>query len=169
MKSRVFIAALLCAALVPNAGCKKNDACTSAPDLKADRVMFEILSKSSQWAGRVRITGVVRNVGERYESAAGQQTANLYEVQLGGSVPASPQAARAFTNVVPGGELTVTYERDWNSSSPAEGEFPPSYRLQILFDPDIQLDDNDCNDDQNPSNDVLTVSGSAINDLFRNP
>ena len=56
-------------------------------------------------------------------------------------------AQKPITNLAPGASLTLSWERDWNSSSPSEGEFPNSYRLLISYDPDIYMDGNDNNDD----------------------
>ena len=61
----------------------------------------------------------------------------------------------------------LTYERDWNSSSPSEGEFPNSYRLLITYDPDIYQDANKANDDCNQGNNKKNRSGTEINDMFR--
>jgi hypothetical protein len=44
--------------------------------------------------------------------------------------------------LTPEQEVTVVFERTWNSSSTGEGEFPPSYIVEIGYDPDIRLDGN---------------------------
>ena len=61
----------------------------------------------------------------------------------------------------------MTFTRAWNSSSPAEGEFPPTYTLSIAYDPDIRMDSNPDNDDVNERNNRTEKSGTPINDLFR--
>jgi hypothetical protein len=76
-------------------------------------------------------------------------------------------ATKQFVNLAPGATETVAYERAWNSSSPSEGEFPPSYRLLITYDPDIYMDGNPENDDCDLSNNQMDRSGTGINELFR--
>lgn len=134
------------------------------PDLAAS-VDFSIGFKTSAFAGRVNIVGKVKNVGGvAYESRPNQQTALLYEI-VPGKQPRLV-ARQAFQNLAPGAEITVRFGRAWNASSPAEGEFPPSYRLVISFDPDIRTDGNPKNDDCNPANDVRERSGADINAML---
>ncbi|MDJ0737591.1 MAG: hypothetical protein QNJ47_26615 [Nostocaceae cyanobacterium] len=131
------------------------------PNPAAHRIDFKIVRRTSQFRGRVRITGVVKNVGlANYESRPNQQGIYLYQ----GS---KLVAKRNFQNLTPGQEVKISYYRNWNASSPSEGEFPPSYTLRILYDPDITLDSNPNNDDCNGGNNQKTRSGSSINDLFR--
>ncbi|MCS7021256.1 MAG: hypothetical protein NZU63_05450 [Gemmataceae bacterium] len=89
----------------------------------------------------------------------------MYEVPLGGR----PRlvARLPFERLNQGQELRVRVIRTWDASSPAEGEFPPSYRLVIAYDPDIRLDGNPHNDDVDLHNNTLERSGDAINRLFR--
>lgn len=131
------------------------------PDPAAQRIDFGILSKSSQFQGRVRVTGIVKNVGiGAYESSPTQQNMLLYE-------DTRVVANQPFHNLTPGQEVRVTYDRNWNASSPSEGEFPPTYKLLVVYDPDIKLDSNPKNDDCNGGNNRLERSGSGINDLFK--
>ena len=136
------------------------------PDPAAHELGFSIVSRTSQFAGRVRIVGTARNVGAApYESGPNQQSLQLYESIPGGTPRMVAQ--QAFQNLAPGAEVSVRYERDWNSSSPAEGEFPPSYKLMVVYDPDIRLDSNTKNDDCNNANNSKERNGSEINALFR--
>jgi hypothetical protein len=133
---------------------------TPPPDPAAQRIDFSLISQESQFQGRVRIVGVVQNIGQgAFESRQGQQEVQLYEnSQLIASTP--------FQNLSPGQEVEVVYERNWDTSSPSEGEFPPTYRLVITYDPDIEMDGNPRNDDTNNSNNTKERSGSDINRLF---
>jgi hypothetical protein len=134
------------------------------PDLAAS-IDFSIAYRTSRTSGRVNIVGKVKNVGGvAYESGPNQQTALLYEIVPGGQ----PRlvASQALQNLAPGEEITVRFGRTWNASSPAEGEFPPSYRLVLSFDPDIRIDGNPKNDDCNRSNDVRERSGAEINTML---
>ncbi len=133
----------------------------SCPDPSARQIDFQIIQRISQFRGRVRILGAVRNVGRAaYESNPGQQTAYLYE-------NSRLVAERRFQNLAPGQEVRVAFERNWNASSPAEGEFPPIYKLAIGYDPDISSDGNPKNDDCNLSNNKVERSSGPINALFR--
>lgn len=115
--------------------------------------------------GTAVITGYVTNIGmDNYVSGANQQTINIDEVSLGGA--RTNVASLSFSNLNAGDTLVVSYSRNWNISSPAEGEFPPNYELYISLDPDIFIDGNKENDDTNQTNNQITESGQQINDLF---
>lgn len=128
------------------------------PDPAAHRIDFRLLSKTSPFAGRVMITGVVKNLGGPYETRPNQQQMLLYEDNR--MVASAP-----FSNLASGQEVSVSFQRNWNRSSPAEGEFPPTYKLIISYDPDITLDGNKQNDDCG-NNNTKTRSGVDINRLF---
>lgn len=133
----------------------------SCPDPAAQRIDFRIIARASRFQGQVEISGVVKNVGQAaYESRPNQQSVHLYE---GNRLVAQ----QAFQNLAPGQEVRVQFVRGWNASSPSEGEFPPTYKLVIVYDPDIRLDGNPKNDDCRGNNDVLQRSGGDINNLFR--
>jgi len=151
----------------------------ACPDPAAVGIEFTILSRRTQFKGRVRIEGVVRNLGRAaFQSRPGQQTVQLYEVGIGGGRP-KLVAEKSFTSLLPqlvnekssaalaSPVVRVQYERDWDSRSPNLGEFPPSYRLVIVYDPDIRLDGNKQNDDCNMGNNSKERSGADINRLFR--
>jgi hypothetical protein len=152
------------------AGTKTVGAPPVGPDPAAVAIHFGIVSRSDRWPntqGIVEIVGVVKNVGQApYRSNAGQQEALLYELQGAGDRNPKLVARKAFQNLAPGQEVRVGFRRSWNSSSPAEGEFPPLYRLVIGYDPDIRLDGNAANDDVNVHNNVKTREGSDINRMF---
>lgn len=134
------------------------------PDLAAS-ISFRIVTRTTRFRGIVRITGAVKNAGTGdYVSGPNQQVFSLYEHVPGGQ--RRLVASRMFHNVRVGSRISLAYERPWDSSSPAEGEFPPAYIAEISFDPDILLDSNPKNDDSNASNNSATRSGTAINDLF---
>lgn len=139
------------------------------PDLAAHQIEFQLIQRdpASQFRGSVRITGIIRNVGlVAYNSRPGQQVAYLYEQQLGVSTTPLLVAERPFENLAPGREVRVSFERNWDGSSPAEGEFPPTYKLLIGYDPDIYQDSNPKNDDCNRTNNQRERSGSDINSTY---
>lgn len=131
------------------------------PDLAAQAIDFRLVTRKTQFEGMVEIVGIVKNISTAaYESRPGQQSALLYE----GTRLVKQQN---FQNLMPGQELRLSYTRHWNSSSPAEGEFAPTYKLWLSFDPDIRLDGNPKNDDCRATNDRRERSGADINALFR--
>ena len=107
----------------------------------------------------MRVTGTIRNLGSEYSSSPGSQIASLFE---GDTLVDS----RDFLNLAPGESFELGFERPWNASSPAEGEFPPRYRLTIIYDPDISADGNALNDDCRSDNNTFERSGAFINGLF---
>lgn len=139
----------------------------ACPDPAAIRIDFQIVRKYDQFKGRIRITGVVKNIGSKdFRSLPGQRqaSAHLYEGIPGGSF--TLRAQKPFADLNRGAEIRVTYERNWNISSPSEGEFPPTYRLLIVYDPDIRMDDTKDNDDCNNRNNKKERSGADIRSLF---
>lgn len=147
--------------------CKVYAACdpiSRCEDPAAQSITFEVVTRTSTFRGLVRITGTVRNLGGDFDSNPGQQVVQLYEEPLGGR--ARLVATQPFVDLAAGGEVRVSFERAWDASSPAEGEFPPNYLLVIDYDPDILTDGNANNDDCQTANNSLERSSSAINELF---
>ncbi|MCK5004908.1 MAG: hypothetical protein KAS21_07460 [Candidatus Aminicenantes bacterium] len=129
------------------------------PDPAAYKIDFELLQQTATFTGRVKITGVVKNVGLK-EFKGGGGMAYLYE----GS---SLRKTKVFSNLLPGETLSLSYIRTWYAASPSEGEFPPTYKLVILYDIDILKDGNKDNDDCTLNNNKLERSGKGINELLR--
>ena len=134
------------------------------PDPAVTAIDFTLVRRDTTFRGRVRITGRVRNQGGAYRSNPGQQSIVLEELPLGGLPRIVAQ--RDFEDLEPGQEVTVEFERNWDISSPAEGEFPPDYRVRILYDPDIASDGNSENDDCGAANNSRERSGTEIRPLF---
>jgi hypothetical protein len=132
----------------------------SGPNLTAKEIKFQVIRRTSQFAGRVRITGIVRNTGNKpYLSNANQQGVSLYEVNGTKKLVGD----KTFQNLRPGQEVKVVFERNWRSSD----EFPPKYLMEITFDPDIRNDSNINNDDCDASDNSLERPGENVNALFR--
>jgi hypothetical protein len=136
-------------------------------DPAAYQIKFDIVRRDSQFSGLIRVTGIVKNVGQaayvdpRHGAGAirmfrGQPFTNEFLVKRAD-----------LRDLKPGDEQKIVYERPWNSSSSSEGEFPPTFWLDIGYDPDITLDSCPTNDDCNVQNNRISASGMAINDLFR--
>lgn len=136
------------------------------PDPAAIELRFSIVSRSSQFRARVRITGVVKNIGNKnFQSGPNQASAYLYEIPMGGTPIL--RAQQAIVNLATGASIELNYERDWDASSPNEGEFPPNYRLTIGLDPDIYMDGNTNNDDCSQENNNKERNGMEMNTLVR--
>lgn len=144
----------------------------ACPDPAVVDLKFSIVRRHTQFRGRIRVTAVIKNVGKKpFLSGPNQAKAYLYQLPSG-LPPNTPQqgtivAQRAITNLPAGASFQLTYEREWNSSSPNEGEFPNSYRCMILYDPDIRMDANKNNDDCNNKNNRKERSGTDINDMLK--
>ena len=141
-------------------------------DPAAYEIKFDIVRRYTQFRGRIRITGVVKNIGaQAFNSGPNQAKAYLYQLPPG--VPPATAtggtvvAEREILNLAPGATINLSWERDWDSSSPSEGEFPNSYRLLISYDPDIYMDANKENDDCNQNNNKKERSGTEINDMLK--
>ena len=136
-------------------------------DLEAEEIMFSVV-KTDDYNGMATIKGTIKNIGDDFASGEGQQIIYLYERSLGTptSQLGTEVARKAFTSLAAGETLDVSFSRNWNSASPAEGEFPPEYILVIGYDPDLYIDGNLNNDDTHHDNDKIMVSGSGINALF---
>ncbi|KAA1242837.1 hypothetical protein [Aquimarina sp. RZ0] len=171
MKTLQFLPLLLLALIV--SGCPSDDVINLGTiDLEATSINFSIKRDSiNEFRGTATITGIITNIGDReFTSSDGQQSILLYQRNLGtpSGNPGDLVSQKNFTTLNSGATETVTFTRNWSSASPGEGEFPPDYQIIISYDPDILTDGNDANNDENPANNELTVSGSDINDLFRN-
>lgn len=121
-------------------------------------IKFEVVSRdpATRWKGKVRITGVVKNIGTK-------ATARGFGIYL--KVPNKILASKLLPTLAAGATDQVAYEMNWDSSSPSEGEFPPTFTLYLLGDPDLGIDQ--CNTDAARKDDTMTRSGADINKLFK--
>lgn len=150
--------------------CDTDDTSSGPPptiDLEATSLDFSIDNRDG-FVADATILGTITNIQDDFVSGAGQQAILLYERSLGtpSGNPGNEVARVNFTTLGAGEALTISYTRTWNASSPAEGEFPPDYRIVISYDPDLLIDGNNDNDDDNSSNDELIRNGQGINQLF---
>ena len=138
------------------------------PDPAVVRFEFSITkNKLRPTRGTAHITAVVKNIGDTpYNTGPAQQNIQIFELPLGRASSGPAKKVCTFGNLTVGQEVRCQYDRPWDSSSPAEGEFPPNYKAMIVYDPDITLDGNPKNDDKNAKNNSLEASGSPINARF---
>ena len=133
----------------------------NCPDLQAASVNFRIVRRYSQFSGLVKVTGVVKNIGKQhFVGNASQMSINLYEVKASGRTKLIRKVSYASINS--GQTKSVSAYVRWSASD----EFPPSYRVHIVYDPDIKKDGNPRNDDCNRANNSKQRPGSDINRLF---
>lgn len=127
-------------------------------DPAAHRIDFRIVSKRGLSTDRVRITGVVKNVGPDPYVSDYTPKAFLFE---GGK----PVAEKAFGKLAPGEEMTLVYERHWPPKPTGTAKSFPVYKLMLDFKGATKGPAPDCN----PSNNVKERSGEEIDALFRGP
>lgn len=133
---------------------------TPTIDLKAESISFTLISQTNKTTGTVSVNGVIKNVGDKFQSGANQQSAALYVKPLSGQSRLLTKVD--FQTLEVGESLQLSATVPWNTTT----EFQPDFILRIDYDPDIHLDENKHNDDKNPDNNSLTKSGYEINALF---
>jgi hypothetical protein len=126
------------------------------PDPAAFQIDFRLVSRETEFRGRVEIWGIVKNVGGTTFEPRFSQEVHLYEINPGGR----PRLVHRIwlEEILPGNWAPVVYARNWNMSSPAEGEFPPTYRLVIPY----VSENGDCE----TANNQLERSGADIRAMF---
>lgn len=133
----------------------------ACPDLAAQDLTATIVQKTSQFTGRIEMAGTIRNIGlVEYRSTRRQQSVQLVELPQGGAPIIVAQ--QSFETLASGANLQLRYRRNWDAAL----EFPPAYRLQVSFDPDIRQDENPANDDCKSGNDMRELHGEDISRLF---
>lgn len=133
---------------------KPNVFIVGCPDPAAQAIRFELLSKKSNFQGRVSIIGEVKNIGTAaFESLVGQKQ---LIVSLYREWQTTPLAQRAFEKLAPGQLVNIAYEQDWSTTR----EFPPTYELRISYAGNPRS--ADCKSENN----TKQRSGQDINALF---
>jgi hypothetical protein len=145
--------------LVPAAPC---------PDPALRPLTYKVVERTPgrRFQGKVSLIATVENVGKgEYRSRPNQQQIQLFETPRGGQ----PRmvASREFGNLAPGQKVDLVWTRPWDASSPAEGEFAPSYEAKIVYDPDIRTDGNPANDECSAGNNAARLNGKSINEAMR--
>ncbi len=116
-----------------------------------------VTKKLSATTADIEIVGIVKNIGTKtFKSGRGQASVRLYE-----NVPGAKGKVvleREITTLKADAQNTYRYTTKWDVSR----EFPPDYTFQIDYDPDIRIDGNPDNDDENLKNNKKSLKGSAI-------
>jgi hypothetical protein len=137
------------------------------PDPAAYDIRFQIVQRKDKFNGRVRITGIIKNIGRKaFKPVHNQAKAYLYEMPPGASTGGKILAQKVIGDLTAGETLSLNYERNWTTTPTSGGEFPPIYRLQILYDPDVSKNTNTANDDCSQKNNKKVRNGSEINNMF---
>jgi hypothetical protein len=131
------------------------------PDPAVRDITFALVSRTGKYKGRVRITGLIKNLGGFYHSRPNQQKVQLTEDDR-------VIAESDFPDLGQEEERTLGFEREWNVYLPPGAVLvSPVYKLRILYDPDITGDGNPRNDDCNGVNNFLQRDGSDIRNFFK--
>lgn len=126
------------------------------PDLKAEPIKFEIVGEKSTHVLRVKVTGIVTNIGSKeYRSNVGQQSVNLY---IGRNWVNTKDN---ITSIAPSESVSVSYTMDFHLAN----EFPETAKVSISYDPDILNDGNPMNDDCTTANNTATRSMADVHDI----
>jgi hypothetical protein len=135
------------------------DATRFCPDPAITNINFKVMSRTAPGTGQVRIQVYLKNLGGRdFASEPGQARVDLYEHYPG----ASPTLIKTkeFTTLT-AGSLTkiIRLRKNW-----VAGDFPPTYRAEIVYTPDIRMDGNKQNDDCDLKNNEKKRDGKWFND-----
>lgn len=137
------------------------------PDPAAYDIRFQILRRKDKSTARIRITGIIKNIGRKtFKPIHNQAKAYLYEMPHGTSTGGKVLAQKVITNLNARAILSLSCERNWTTNSASGGQLPPIYRLQILYDPDVYKDTNTSNDDCSQKNNKKVRNGSEINEML---
>ena len=140
----------------------------SCPDLAFTQVFVEQVGPDRGNGHDVVIVAQLVNQGsEDYRSSPDQQQVGIYEEAPGRNprqVAIEDIGGRRDGEMLMRESGAIRYTlRNWRASD----EFPPSYRFQLKFDPDILRDGNSANDDCKAGNNEITISGEKIISAIR--
>jgi hypothetical protein len=139
----------------------------SVPDLAAKEIKYTLLRKDSVNTGRVKVTGVIQNVGRRpYVQVPGSvQMLTLAESNDSSISPSldsfrTIRGSQRISNLAPGEKMEISYETNWITSN----EFPPVYEIKISFleTAGRRVVNPDCN----TANNRIQRASEPVNALF---
>jgi hypothetical protein len=137
------------------------------PDPVAYDIPFKITRRKDKSHIRVRITGIIKNIGRKtFKPIHNQAKAYLYEMPPGTSTGGKIVAQKIIPNLNPSAAISLSCERNWTINPASGGDFVPTYRLQILYDPAVYKDTSKDNDDCSKKNNTKVRNGSDIKELF---
>ena len=135
-------------------------------DPAAYKIKFDIVRRDSPYRGRIRVTGIVKNVGtvayNDPRNDSGTSGSGGIKIHSGTSANMGTFMKRAvLKDLKPGAKQYIIYEREWSSTSPSEGEFPPTYWLDVSYDVDMTSSNSPTCFDRYQDNNRISVSGMA--------
>lgn len=97
-------------------------------DLKADRFSFQILERRSKYQAKVRITGIVTKQNNNvYTTTSASSPTKITLYREGPRVALKSVDIHRITEK----SYSLSYDQEWDTTSPAEGEFPWTFYLSI--------------------------------------
>jgi hypothetical protein len=132
----------------------------NVPDLAAKEIKYTLLRQDSRYEGRVRVTGVIQNVGQRpyVESAGFAQMLTLTETNGGDNGWRRTRQTQRIPNLAIGEKMEISYEMNWSTSN----EFPPFYEVKISLFAGRRVTNPECN----TSNNRIQRDSEPVNALF---
>jgi hypothetical protein len=137
------------------------------PDLAAKEIKYQLVRRDSATTGRVRITGVIQNVGNKKYIQSSRYGHNFSLAESNTSAVAPPLSSfnisrgfRPVTNLAPGEKMELSYEMDWYTGN----DFPPFYEVKISYYE--SSNSRGVNTDCNLTNNRIERGSEAINALF---
>lgn len=119
-------------------------------DPAIDDIRFSFLKLNT--GDKMRVTVTVKNLGlMNYESGSNQQNVQLWEEYS--NTNRKMVKLFPFQNLNANASFSFSYERP--AFKPSD-EFPPQYKVIIVYEPDILSDNNTKNDDSKASNNSMT-------------
>jgi hypothetical protein len=127
----------------------------SKPDLVPEKIQLELISRTTPHRGRVRITGIVRNVGSKTFISNAALPNRSYVALQEWTSRKRLVGQQYFQDLRPGQDVKVVFEKDWDTRSSA---LPSKYVLMIAANADYGC--------QPHPFDSLQRSSTDINALF---
>ncbi len=129
-------------------------------DARVEAFGFDL--ENQDFLGDLRVSCTLKNIGtDQFDSGDLQQIVQLW-------VGNEMVSYTSFNNVAPGAEVENIISYLVQDVYEYGSEFNPQIRMVISYDPDIGLDDNQYNDDEDLTNNELIVTGAIIDAAIQN-
>lgn len=130
------------------------------PDPAASEIIFQVVNQNNQGLARIRVTGVVRNIGNCRSDAPGGLVAELWEQPRNGRF--LKVARRQQASLMPGADFRVNWEKDFNRANPGIAR----YRLVVRYLPANLTADQLRRADINLNNNTKEVTATRLYSLI---
>lgn len=166
MKNTIYFLAIA-ALFFGFTACEDDEPILNIDPIAAD-ITFEVAGfdrLAQDFVGTVEVTGYFMNIGTSdFRGGANAQRLVLEEAYPGGEW--DQVAVRWFTDFNTEDTITISYNRVWDLSSPAEGEFAPDYRIRVVYEDFVLQNDTETNKDINLANNELVESGWQVPEMI---